>query len=70
LQRLADGLERMPDAQAGQFRSGQPVKAAGGPLEGILGAFHDADEVRVRALFNLLGRKTLVAFAPGQLRAA
>jgi transcription antitermination factor NusG len=50
--------------------SGQPVKAAYGPLEGILGAFHDADDVRVRALFDLLGLQTLVAFKLGQLEAA
>jgi transcription antitermination factor NusG len=73
LQNLANGLEATASVRSApdsMWATGQPVKAAGGPLEGILGAFHDADEVRVRALFNLFGRKTLVEFKPGQLRAA
>jgi transcription antitermination factor NusG len=63
LQAFANGLGR-------GWETGQPVKALQGPLEGILGAFVDSDDVRVRALFNLLGRRTLVTFKPGQLQAA
>ena len=72
LQAFADGLGSSLTAVSdfGQFRTGQPVKAAHGPLEGIPGAFLDGDDTRVRALFDLLGRQTLVAFKPGQLEAA
>lgn len=72
LQDFANGLggSLAGISNSGLFATGQPVKAAHGPLEGILGLFYDSDEVRVRALFNLFGRKTLVEFKPGQLRAA
>lgn len=73
LQNLANGLEGAASGRSAPERGwqvGKVVKAAGGPLAGIAGAFHDADEARVRALFNLFGRKTLVEFRPGQLRAA
>lgn len=70
LQTFADGLGRsLAGVNGSGLFPGQRVKAAHGPLEGILGAFHDADEVRVRALFNLLGRQTLVEFKLGQLEA-
>lgn len=72
LQCFADGLGRSLAGVLGSglFCTGQPVKAVHGPLEGILGAFLDQDDSRIRALFNLLGRQTLVAFKPGQLEAA
>jgi transcription antitermination factor NusG len=72
LQSFADGLGSSLAGVSGRpvWETGQPVKATHGPLEGILGAFLDEDEAQVRALVNLLGRQTLVAFKPGQLRAA
>lgn len=72
LQSLANGIGASLAAVHGPmlFDAGQPVRASRGPLEGILGAFHDSDDAKVRALFYLLGRQTLVAFKPGELEAA
>jgi transcription antitermination factor NusG len=73
LQRFANGLGASlagvstPDRC---WEAGQPVKALYGPLEGFDGAYYDSDDGRVRALFNLLGRQTLVEFTLGQLEAA
>lgn len=69
LQRLADGLSLF-DQPKRRFCPGGRVRAREGVWAGFLGEVERADDVRVRALMDLFGRKTPIEFGADQLEAA
>lgn len=70
LQSLANGLEGTASGRLPRFRAGDSIRVVDGLWRGLQAEILDSTDLQVRGLLNLFGRKTLVAFAPGQLRAA
>lgn len=73
LQWFADGLCPVAegnDTSRVDFAAGGAVRAVSGHLAGFVGIVESSDDLRVRALLDILGRQTLVEFDRNQLEAA
>lgn len=70
LQSLADGLGATASGRSTPFRTGDTCRVVDGLWRGLQAEILDSTDLQVRGLLNLFGRRTLVAFEPGQLEAA